>query len=111
MRLPLFLTAKRPALHEPGPAPLREADIDDIEVLRDDRLGEDRARFAQDLGPEVAIREVGQREQADARGGRKLGRARRCGVERLVGSLALLFRERRLVHEHVGPARSLEHRN
>ena len=63
MRLPLLVPAQRPALHEPGPTPLREADIDDIEVLRDDGLREDRARLADDLGPEVAVREVGEREQ------------------------------------------------
>jgi hypothetical protein len=51
MRLPLFVPARRPALHESGPAPLREADVDDIEVLRNDGLREDDPRLADDLGP------------------------------------------------------------
>jgi hypothetical protein len=55
MRLPLFVPAQRPALDESGPAPLREADVDDIEVLRNDRLLEERARLANDLRPEVAV--------------------------------------------------------
>jgi hypothetical protein len=111
MRLPLFPSANCPALHEPGPTPLREADVDDIEVLRHDRLREDAACLAHDLGPEVAIGEVGQRQQPHACCDGKLGRARRSGVQRLVGSLALLNRERRLVDEHVGTAPRLEYRD
>jgi hypothetical protein len=84
MRLPLFVPAQRPALHEPGPTPLREADVDDIEVLRDDVSGNTAARLADDLGPEVAVRQMGEREEAYSGRRRKLGRARRRGMESLV---------------------------
>ena len=102
------MPAQRPALHEPGPAPLREADVDDIEVLRHDRLGEDGARLAQDLRPEVAVRQVGEGEQAHSGCERELGRARRGGVQRLFGALPLLDRERRFVDEDVRVLRCLE---
>ena len=109
MRLPLLLTAKRPTFDETGPAPLREADVDDIEVLRNNRLGEDRARLADDLRPEVAVRQMRQREHPHLRCLRKLGRRRRRGVQRLVGARALLLRERRLMHEDVSVSRGPEH--
>ena len=101
MRLPLLVPAQRPALHEPGPTPLREADVDDIEVLRDDRFGKNRARLANDLRPEIAVREVGEGEQAHPGFQRELGRARRGGVQRLRGALALFDRKRRFVDEDV----------
>ena len=104
MRLPLLLTAKRPALDEPGPAPLREADVDDIEVLRDDSLRKHGARLAHDLGPEVAVRQMGEREEAYSGRRRKLGRARRGGMQSLVRPLALLDGERRLMDEDFGIA-------
>jgi hypothetical protein len=110
MRIPLFMPAQRPALHEPGPAPLREADVDDIEVLRDDRLREDGARLPENLGPEVAVREVREREHAYAGGRGELGCARRRCVQSLVGALAFLLRERRLVDENVGLTGCLENR-
>ena len=90
MGLPLFVPAQCPALHKPGPAPLREADVDDIEVLRDDRLGEDGSRFANDLGPEVPVGQMRESEQANSRGGGELGRARGRGVQGLLGPLSLL---------------------
>ena len=104
------MPAQRPALHEPGPAPLREADVDDIEVLRDDGLGEDGPRLADDLRPEVAVRKVGEGQQAHSGCERQLGRARRGGVQRLLGALPLLDRERRFVDEDVRVLRRLEHR-
>jgi hypothetical protein len=58
MRLPFLLATERAAFQQLWPSPLREADVDDIEVLRDHRLGEDGPRLADDLGPEVAVREV-----------------------------------------------------
>jgi hypothetical protein len=76
MRLPLFVPAHCPALHEPGPTPLREADVDDIEVLRNHGLGENRARLADDLGPEIPVREVRERQQPHSGGDCELGRAR-----------------------------------
>ncbi len=109
MRLPLFVPAQRPALHEPGPTPLREADVDDIEVLWNDGLGEDGARLADDLRPEIAVRQMGEREQAHPGCERQLGRARCGGVQRLLGALPLLGRERRFVDEDVRVRRSLEH--
>jgi hypothetical protein len=109
MRLPLFVPAHRPALDESGPAPLRKADVDDIEVPRDDRLGKDGPRLAHYLGPEVAVREVREREKSHPGAAGELGRARRGRVERLVGPLPLLDRERRLVDEHVGLARDRQH--
>jgi hypothetical protein len=110
MRIPLFMPAQRPALHEPGPAPLREADVDDIEVLRDDRLREDGSRLPEDLGPEVAVREVREREHAHAGGRGELGCACRSRVQGLVGALSLLVRERRLVDENVSLSRCLQNR-
>ena len=99
MRLPLFVPAQCPALHKPGPAPLREADVDDIEVLRNDGLRENGARLAEDLGPEITVRQMREGEHAGAGRRRELGRARRGRVQRLVGTLALLVRKRRLVDE------------
>ena len=90
MRLPLFVPAQRPALHEPGPAPLWEANVDDIEVLRDDGLGEYGPRLADDLRPEVTVRQVGEGEQARSGCERQLGSARRGGVQSLLGPLPLL---------------------
>jgi putative nucleotidyltransferase with HDIG domain len=103
------VSPKRPALHEARPAPLREADVDDIEVPRHDRLGEDRASLARDLGTEVPVREVGEREHAHVR---RAGQLRHLGggrVQGFVGALLLLRRERRLVHQQVGALRGLEH--
>jgi hypothetical protein len=110
MRLPLFVPAQRPALYESGPTPLREADVDDIEVLRNDRLREDGPRLADDLGSEVTVGEVREGEKTDARRGGKLRRGRRRRVQGLVRALALLHRERGLVNEHVGVPGGLAHR-
>jgi putative nucleotidyltransferase with HDIG domain len=109
MRLPLFVPAQRPALHELGPAPLREADVDDIEVLRNHGLRENRARLTHDLGAEVAVRQVREGQEPHAGGQRELCRARSRGVQRLLRALPLLDGERRLVHQDVGIHRCLEH--
>jgi hypothetical protein len=84
MRFPLLPAPKGAALHEPGPAPLWEADLDDIEVPWDDGLGEHGPRLARDLGPEVPVREVREREHLHSCGPRELGDVDRRGVERLV---------------------------
>ena len=110
MRLSLFVPAQRPALHEPGPTSLREADVDNIEVLRDHGLRKHGTGLADDLGSEVAVRQMGEREEAHSGRRRKLGRARRRGMESLVRALALLDGERRLVNEDFGVAGCLEHR-
>ena len=102
------MPAQRPALQKPGPTPLREADVDDIEVLRDDGLPEDRARLADDLWPEVAVREVREREQLDSGGLRQLSSRGRRRVQSLVRALLLLDGECRLVNEDVGLAGCLE---
>ena len=110
MRLPLFVPAQRPALYESGPTPLREADVDDIEVLRNHRLREDDPRLADDLGPEVAVGEVRESEKTDACRGSKPRRGRRGRVQGLVRALPLLHRERGLVNEYVGVPGGLAHR-
>ena len=102
------MSADRSTLDEPRPAPLREADVDDIEVPRHDRLGEDGARLARDLRPEVAVRQVSQREHADAGGARQLRDVDCGGVQGLVRARLFLGRERRLVHEQVGSLGRLE---
>ena len=104
------MPAQRPALQKPGPTPLREADIDDIEVLRDDGFREDRARLTDDFGPEVAIREVCEREQSDSGGLRELGSGRRRRVQGLVCARLLLDGESRLMDEDVGVSGCLENR-
>jgi hypothetical protein len=86
-----------------------EPDVDDIEVLRNHGLREDLARLARDLGPEVAIREVRQREHPHLGGFGDGGRSGSGRVQRLVRALALLLRERRLVHQDIGLVRHLEH--
>jgi hypothetical protein len=97
-----FLSGRsRPGLHESGAAPLGEPDVDDIEVPWDDRVGKDLPRLACDLGAEVAVRQVGERQHADAG---RMGQLGRCGarrVGRLGRPLALLRGEGGLVHEHV----------
>ena len=65
--LGLAASCERAALHELRPTSLLEADVDRIEVLRNDRVREDRPRLARDLAAEVAVREVRQGEQPDAR--------------------------------------------
>src|SRR3954452_13979544 len=89
MRLPLFLTAHRPALDEPGPTPLWEADLDDIEVLWNDRVGKGPARLAQDLRTEIPVGKVREGEQSNAGRSRELGGARGRRVQRLVRAPAL----------------------
>jgi hypothetical protein len=109
MRLGLLPLTKRPTLDESRPAPFREADVDDIEVPRDDRLREDLAGLADDLGSEVAIGEMRERQHPHAGEPRELGRALRRGMQGVVRSLLLLRREGRLVDEDVGILRCLEH--
>src|SRR3990170_7894856 len=84
---------KRSSFDETRSSPLLEADIDDIEVLRDDRLGEDCACLARRLRAEVAVREVCEREHRDtrlARESRGVRRGRVCGFAR---TLPLLVEE------------------
>ena len=109
MRLGLLVPPKRPALDETRPASLRKADVDDIEVPRNDGLGEDRARLASDLRSEVAVRQVREREHLHAGGARQLGDVDGGRVQRLVRPLLLFTGERRLVYENIGFARRLEH--
>ncbi len=104
----LLPNGSRSRLDETGNAPLLERNVDDIEVPRDDRLREDRARLTDDLRTEVAIGEVREREHAHLGRLRDRGGARRRRVERLVRALALLLGERRLVHEQVRVLRDLE---
>src|SRR3954451_4034036 len=82
--------------------PLGERDRDRVEVARDDRALEDRARLVADLAAAVAGRDVREREQADVGLARDAGRLARRGVPGLERALALLLHERRLVDEDVG---------
>jgi hypothetical protein len=102
MRLGLLTPAQRPAFGEAWPAPFRKADVDDIEVPWDDRLGEDGSRLPGDLGAEVAVREVGEGEHVDAGGPGELGGAESRRVERVVRTRAFLGGEGGLVHEDIG---------
>jgi hypothetical protein len=102
------VSAERSALHETRPASLREADIDDIEVPRHDRLGKDGTSLPRDLRPEVAVREVRQREHADVGRPRELRDLDGGRVQGLVGPLLLLGGEGRFVHEQVSRMRRLE---
>jgi hypothetical protein len=97
-------------LDETGAAPLGEPYVDDIEVPGNDSLGEDLARLPRDLGPEVAVREVGEGEQTDVRQTSDLRRADTGGVSRLCSALVLLGGEGRLVDEHVRLARDVQDR-
>jgi hypothetical protein len=109
MRLGLLPPAQRPTLDEARTAPFRKADVDDIEVPRHDRLREDGACLADDLGTEVTVREMREDKHLDAGRVRKLGGTERRRVQGLVGPLLLFRCERGLVNEHVGVASSLEH--
>jgi hypothetical protein len=108
MRLGLLSPAQRPTLDEARPAPFRKADVDDIEVPRNDRLGEDSPRLPRDPRPEVAVREVREDEHLHPRRSRELGRTSGRRVQGLVGALLLLEREGGLVDEHVRVLRRLE---
>jgi hypothetical protein len=88
-------------LDETGAAPLGVPYVDDIEVPGNDGPGEDLASLTRDLGPEVAVREVGEDEQSDVRGPSDFRRADAGRVSRLRGALVLLCGEGRLVDEHV----------
>src|SRR3954468_6978327 len=81
---------------------LGQGDLDRVEVARDDRALEDRARLVADLAAAVAGRDVGQGEQPDVGVARDLGRLARRRVAGLERALALLLDERRLVDEDVG---------
>ena len=96
------MSAERPALNEARPAPLREADVDDIEVPRHNRVGEDGTSLPRDLRTEVAIGEMRQREHADVRGARKLRDLDGGRVQGLIGPLLFFRSEGRLMHEQVG---------
>jgi hypothetical protein len=108
MQFALLVSAERPALYEARPASFREADVDDIEVPRYDRLGEDRTRLARDLGTEVAVRQVREGEHAHLRRARELRDLGCGGVQRLVGPLLLFRRERGFMDEQVGALCRLE---
>jgi hypothetical protein len=108
MRLGLLPPTQRPTLDEARTAPLRKADVDDIEVPRHDRLRERDARLAHDLGAEVPIREMCEDEHLDAGFTCQLCSAEGCRVERLVCAVLLLRRERGVVHEDIGVASSFE---
>ena len=102
------MSPERPAFYEARPASLREADVDDIEVPRDDRFREDRTRLARDLGTEVAVRQVREGEHAHLRRARELRNVGGGSVQRLVGALQLFGRERGVVDEPVGAQRRHE---
>src|SRR6185436_75583 len=51
------------ALDQTWRTPLRERYVDHVEVLRHHGVGEDRTRLTCNLGSEVAIREVRQRQE------------------------------------------------
>jgi hypothetical protein len=102
--------AQRAALHEPRSAPLRKADVDDIEVPRHDSLREDRPRLPGQLRSEVTARDVRQDEQPDRREPRDLGGLGGGRMSRLLRSLALFLPERRVVNENIGLVRDLENR-
>jgi hypothetical protein len=109
MRLGLLPPAQRPTLDETRPAPFRKADVDDIEVARNDRLRENRPCLAGNLGAEVAVRQVRQREHLHAGRTRQLGGAGRGRVQGLICPLLLLGGESRLVHEDVRLPSHVEH--
>jgi len=100
---------ERSSLAELRCAPLLERDVDDVEVPRNDRLGEDGARLPRHLPGEIAGRKMRQREHADVGRAGDGGGVERRRVGRLAGPLLLLVAERRLVHEHIGAAGGLEH--
>src|SRR5664280_1122114 len=103
------LNGKRSALEQSRLASLLEGQIDDIEVPRYDRFREQLARFAQHLGPEVASRDMGQREHLDAGCERDLRRLRGGRVVGLLRALALLLAEGGLVDEQIGIAGGFDH--
>src|SRR3954451_2246521 len=87
---------------EHGLALLGERDVDRVEVARDDRALEHRARLVADLAAAVAGRDVRQREHPDVGLARDLGRLAGGAVAGLEGALALVLDEGRLVDEQVG---------
>jgi len=109
MRLGLLPPAQRPTLDETRPTPFRKANVDDIEVPRNDGFRENRPCLAGDLGTEVTVRKVRQRQHLHAGRTRQLGRAGRGRVQGLVCPLLLLGGERRLVHEDVRLPSHVEH--
>ena len=109
MRLGLLPPAQRPTLDETRSAPFRKADVDDIEVPRNDRFRENSPCLAGDLGAEVAVRQVRQRQHLHAGSPCQLGCAGRGRVQGLVCPLLLLGGESRLVHEDVRLLSHVEH--
>ena len=109
MSLGLLPPAQRPTLDETRPAPFRKADVDDIEVPRNDGFRENRPCLAGDFGAEVAVRQVRQRQHLHAGRTRQLGGAGRGRVQGLVCALLLLGGEGRLVHEDVRLPSHVEH--
>jgi hypothetical protein len=109
MRLGLLPPAQRPTLDETRPTPFRKADVDDIEVPRNDGFRENRPCLARDLGAEVAVRQVRQRQHLHAGRPRELSGAGGGRVQSLVCPLLLLGGESRLVHEDVRLSSHVEH--
>ena len=109
MRLGLLPPAQRPTLDEARPAPFRKADVDDIEVPRDDRLRKNDPRLTGDLGPEIPIREVREGQHLHSRRLREPCSTGRGRVQRLVGPLLLLGGKGRLVDENVRLPCHVEH--
>src|SRR5262249_40099332 len=86
---------------------LRERDVDDVEVPRDDRLREDGARRPRELRAEEARRQMRERKLLHLRELGHLGRLRGSRVHRLARALLLVLGERRLVHEQISLVRRL----
>ena len=95
------VSGSAPPFDEPRLAALGERHLDHVEVPRHDRRGKDLARLAGELRPEVARRDMREREQPHAGVARDLGRLERGRVQRVCGAVALVLEERRLVDEHV----------
>src|SRR5262249_43332755 len=98
------------ALLQQRPTALGEADVDRIEVLGHDCAREDGPGLACDLASEVAVREVRQREKLDLGGARDPGGFKCRRVLGLPRAFPLVLAEGRLVDEHIGPPRGLDHR-
>ena len=97
----------RPRLGSPkrtsaGAAAVGERDLDRVEVARQLRRREDRARLLAQLAPAVAGRDVRQREQPDLRVRRDPRGLRGRRVAGQARALALLLAEGRLVDQQVG---------
>ena len=103
---------ERATLDELRRSPLSETGSSMIsKSLGHDRLGEDRARLACGVGPEVPLREVREREQLTPAVASELRRVGARSSARSRGALALVLEERRLVDEQIGAGRRLDDRS